>query len=110
IGPILSWLTHRVTITTRRVIIRRGFFVHRRSEVPLSRVREVRSKRGPVQRLFGSGDIELLVGVDAPVLLRDVPNVILVVDALQELIEQDFRHSTSAGGAMPGDTTVLPGA
>lgn len=110
IGPVLSWLTHRVTITTRRVIIRRGFFVHRRSEVPLSRVREVRSKRGPVQRLFGSGDIELLVGVDAPVLLRDVPNVILVVDALQELIEQDFRHSTSAGGAMPGDTTVLPGA
>ncbi len=135
IGPVLGWLANRVTLTDRRVIVRRGFFVHRRSEIPLSRVREVRSRRGPLQRMFGSGDIELMVGPDsAPVLLRDVSAPGVVVDALQQLIEQNFRAEQSAqpaqhwpavpgsvGGPQPmpgwaapgsspvhGDTTLLP--
>ena len=95
VGPLLGWLTNRVTVTTRRVIVRRGFFVHRRSEVPLSRVREVRSKRGIAQRMFGSGDIELMVGVDAPIVLRDVPAPADAIDALQELIEQNYRLSAA---------------
>ncbi len=115
VGPILGWLTTRVTLTSRRVIVRRGFFVHRRSEIPLSRVREVRSKRGLVQRMFGSGDIELLVGPDAPTVLRDVPGADVIVDALQELIEQDYLRAPQApfGSAFAApspqnDTTVLP--
>lgn len=98
IGPLLGWLTSRVTITSRRVILRDGFFVHRRVEVPMSRVREVRSRRGPVQRMFGSGDIELLVGPDTPTVLRDLPGPDLVVDALQELIEQNFEPGAIAAG------------
>lgn len=90
VGPLLGWLTNRVTVTTRRVIVRRGFFVHRRSEVPLSRVREVRSKRSIVQRMFGSGDIELMVGADAPIVLRDVPAPADAIEALHELIEQNY--------------------
>ena len=120
VGPILGWLTNRVTITSRRVIVRRGFFVHRRSEIPLSRVREVRSRRGIGQRMFGAGDLELLVGPDAPTLLRDVPTPDAIVDALQELIEQDYlREGRAPGwgidgqgmqGMQPplGDTIVLP--
>ena len=110
VGPVLGWLANRVTITSRRVIVRRGFFVHRRTEIPLSRVREVRSKRGPVQRMFGSGDVELMVGVDAPTVLRDVPGAAAVVDALQELIERDYlsggaagmQHTAGSGLAGPG--------
>lgn len=111
IGPILGWLTNRVTITSRRVIVRRGFFVHRRSEIPLSRVREVRSKRGLGQRMFGSGDIELLVGPDAPTLLRDVPGPDLIVDALQELIEQDYLRNPQAqqtAWVTPGQASAQP--
>lgn len=114
IGPILGWLTHRITITSRRVIVRRGFFVHHRSEIPLSRVREVRSKRGPLQRMAGAGDVELLVGPDAPTLLRDVPGPDAIVDALQELIEQNYLRDPRAGqqewlvpgqGGQPGQLT-----
>lgn len=130
IGPVLGWLTNRVTLTNRRVITRSGFFVHRRSEIPLSRVREVRSKRGPMQRMFGSGDVELLVGPDAPTVLRDVPGPEAIVDALQELIEQNYlrvsqlqqsqqllsghqaplggESSRGPAGSSFGDTTVLP--
>lgn len=99
VGPVLGWLANRATITNRRVIVRRGFFVHRRTEIPLSRVREVRSKRGPVQRMFGSGDVELVVGVDAPTVLRDVPGATAVGDALQELIERDYLSGGAAAGA-----------
>lgn len=90
VGPVLGWMTHRTTLTTRRVIVRSGFFVHRRSEIPLSRIREVRSRHGVIQRMFGAGDIELFAGPDAPTVLRDVPGALLLVDALQELIEQNF--------------------
>ena len=91
LGPLLGWLTDSVTVTDRRVIVKHGFFVHRRSEIPLSRVREVRLKRGPLQQLFGSGDIELMVGAEAPVVLRDRPGPRLILDALQELVEENYR-------------------
>ncbi len=91
VGPLLGWLTDSVTVTDRRVIVKHGFFVHRRSEIPLSRVREVRLKRGPLQQLFGSGDIELMVGAEAPVVLRDRPGPRLILDALQELVEENYR-------------------
>lgn len=100
IGPILSWLTRRVIVTNRRVILREGFFVQRRTEVPMTRIREVRSRRGPVQRLFGSGDVELLVGPEAPTRLRDVPGPALVIDALQELIERNFEPGAVATGPL----------
>ena len=119
LGPVLGWLSNRTIITDRRVIVRQGFFVHRRSEVPLSRVREVRSRRGPVQRLFGSGDIELMVAADAPARLRDVPGPQAVVEALQQLVEQAYQRASApwppaavaAPGSNPfgyGETTVLP--
>ncbi|XPP27608.1 MAG: PH domain-containing protein [Leucobacter sp.] len=108
IGPVLAWLSTRVTITNRRVILRRGFFVHHRSELPLSRVREVRSRRGLVQRLFGSGDVELVVGNEPPVVLRDIPGPAGVVDALQELIERNYAREAAAPAVASDLTTALP--
>lgn len=88
--PILRWLATRTTVTTRRVIVRQGFVVQRRSELQLGSVREVRLKRGPLQRAFRSGDVELLVGAETPTRLIDVPGAELVVDALQELIAHNY--------------------
>lgn len=103
VGPILAWLNNRVIVTDRRVIVRQGFLVQRRAEVPISRVREVRSRRGIVQRMFGSGDVELLVGADEPTILRDVPAPALLVDALQELIERNYdRIGGPSAGFGPG--------
>lgn len=114
--PVLFWLTERVTVTTRRVVLRRGVFVRYRSEIPFSRVREVRARRGIVQRMLGSGDIEMMVGADAT-LVPDVPGVEGVVDALQALIERGYAESLQyAGGAtgrvpggVPGGSAPRPG-
>lgn len=110
-GPVLAWLNNRVIVTDRRVIVRHGFLVQRRAEVPISRVREVRSRRGIVQRVFGSGDVELLVGADEPTILRDVPAPALLVDALQELIERNYdRIGGPSAGFGPGMGSAQPGS
>ena len=108
VGPIVGWLADRITVTTRRVIMHRGVLIRRRSEIPLSRIREVRSRRGIGQRMVGSGDIELFVGAEPPTRLRDLPAVGQAVDALQELIEENYRAGLGSGAAPGGDTGQAP--
>lgn len=95
IGPILSWLARRVVVTTRRVIVHHGFFVRHRTEVSLARVREVRSKQHPIQRMWGSGDIDLLVGTEAT-RIPDAPGMQALHSALQELAAESYDQQLRA--------------
>lgn len=95
--PLVSWLTCRTVITSRRVIVRGGLFVRHRSEVQLSRVREVRTRRGMLQRMWGASDIDLMFGAEA-VTLQDVPGAADVAEALQDLMERNYAHATRAQG------------
>lgn len=106
-APILAWLTRRITVTNRRVIFRHGIFVRHRSETPLARVREVRSRRGPIQRLCGAGTIDLHVGAER-VTMPDVPGVVLVSDALQELVAQNYVQMTNNVHATSFFNTGMP--
>ena len=91
IVPVLSWLARRTTVTTRRVIARRGILVHQRTELPLSRVREVRARRGPLQRLWGAGDIELHHGSES-MRIEDAPGVVRITEALNDLMERNYAQ------------------
>lgn len=95
IGPILGWLSHRAVVTTRRVIVHRGFFVRHRTEVSLARVREVRSKQNPIQRMWGSGDLDLFVGSEAT-RVSDAPRVKDLHAAIQELSERSYDEQLRA--------------
>lgn len=100
--PILSWLAHRTTVTTSRVIMRRGLLSRHRSEVPLVRVREVRLRQRLAQRVWGAGDIDLLYGAESYA-LHDVPGSARIADALQELVQRNF----AAGAAGAATSSVL---
>lgn len=89
--PLLSWLGKRYVITTRRIILRRGFFVRIRQELLHSRGYDVTVRKGALQSMFGSGDIEVNTGLDHPVVLRDVPNADLVQGALHDLMEASLN-------------------
>lgn len=95
IAPILGWLSRRVVVTTRRVIVHRGFFVRHRSEVSLARVREVRSKQNPIQRLWGSGDIDLYVGAEST-RIPDAPGLKELHAAIQEISERNYDEQMRA--------------
>lgn len=83
--PLVAWLSGRITITSRRIIVTNGFIVRSRREIPLSRVTDVTLRRSPIQAAFGSGDIVLSRGDDKGIRVRDLPNAPLVQAALVQL-------------------------
>ena len=87
IVPFLVWLSRRYTITTRRVITTTGLIMHRRTELTHARGYTMTVTRGPLQRLWGAGNISLSNGAEAPMLLRNVPNVRLIHEVLVDQVE-----------------------
>src|SRR5690606_30569567 len=51
--PLLSWLSHRYIITTRRLVLRKGFFVRTRQELLHSRGYDVTVRKNALQSMFG---------------------------------------------------------
>ena len=85
--PLLAWLARTYTITTRRIVVRSGVLVRRRREVLHSRVRSVTVRGTVLQRLLRSGDLEIDLGPDHDVVLRDVPGAALVLEVLHDFSE-----------------------
>ncbi|WP_158862717.1 PH domain-containing protein [Leifsonia sp. AG29] len=92
--PLASWLSRRYTITTRRIVLRHGFFVRVRQELLHSRGYDVSVRRTWLQSAFRSGDVLINSGLEHPVVLRDVPRADQVRRALSELME----HSQNVVG------------
>ncbi|MFE7195782.1 PH domain-containing protein [Microbacterium oxydans] len=85
--PFVIWYSRTTTVTTRRVIARQGLGARSRHEMSHARGYTIAVRRGPLQRLWGSGTIILSNGVDAPLRLPNVPNVTLVHETLADQIE-----------------------
>jgi uncharacterized membrane protein YdbT with pleckstrin-like domain len=85
--PLLRWLAHNYTITTRRVVLRSGVFVRVRQELLHSRAFDVTVRRSAVQTMFGTGDVLLNLGGEGRLVLRDVPSPNLVQETLHDLIQ-----------------------
>ncbi|BDZ45879.1 PH domain-containing protein [Naasia aerilata] len=85
--PFLRWLGRVYTLTTRRIVLRRGLVIRSRQEVLLTRGYDVTLRRGPLQAISGSGDIIVDTGGEDPVVLKDVPAAVQVQAALADLME-----------------------
>lgn len=85
--PYFAWLSRRFIITTRRIVVRRGFFVRRRQELLHSRGYDVELSRGPLQAMFGSGNLRVTVAGETVLVMRDVPRARTVQVALHDLME-----------------------
>lgn len=89
--PLLSWLGHNYTITSRRIVLRSGLLVRVRQEQLHSRGYDVTVRKTALQSMFGSGDIEVGTGSEHPLVMRDVPDADLVLDALHDLMEAGLQ-------------------
>lgn len=87
--PLVVWLSRRYTITTRRIILRHGFFVRVRQELLHSRGYDISLRRTWLQSAFRSGDVRINSGLESPVVLVDVPKANLVQSALHDLMENN---------------------
>jgi membrane protein YdbS with pleckstrin-like domain len=110
--PLLGWLGRRYTITTRRIVLRRGFFVRVRQELLHSRGYDITVRRNALQSMFGSGAVRINTGLDHPVVLKDVPNADLVQGALHDLMERSINPIAArrqAAASSPPDETIVWG-
>jgi len=89
--PFFGWLAKNYTITTRRVVLFSGVFVRVRQELLHSRGFDVTVRQNWVQRMFGSGDLLINAGHDYPVVLRDIPSVLITQAALHDLMENNHN-------------------
>ena len=86
--PLIFWLNRVTIITTRRLIVTRGFLVRERTEFSLGRASDTSLRRGPLQLLTNSGDVIVHAAGEGTLVLRDVPRARLVHRAIAELIER----------------------
>ncbi|MCB1282287.1 MAG: PH domain-containing protein [Salinibacterium sp.] len=108
--PLLAWLGRRYTITTRRIVLRRGFIVRARQELLHSRGYDITVRKNALQSMFGSGDVRINTGLDHPVVLKDVPNADLIQSALHDLMERSINpiaaRRQAAESSVPDETIV----
>ena len=100
--PWFVWLSRSYTITTRRVIARRGVFARRRREYAHARGYGIQVRRGPIQRMWRAGTITLVNGVDQPLVLRNIPDAGIVQEVLADQVEvsQILAHRDAQSGSM----------
>jgi uncharacterized membrane protein YdbT with pleckstrin-like domain len=107
--PFLAWLGRNYTITSRRIVLRSGFFVRIRQELLHSRGYDVTVRKNALQTMFGSGDVLINGGQENPVVLRDIPDSDLVQEALHDLMEASLNPVAARRQqeeSNPDDTTM----
>ena len=105
--PYILWLNQRSTITTRRIIVRRGFFVRERREIFHSRGYHVALKRSWLQSAFRSGTLVISSGAEKPLVLSDVPGANAVLETLQDLVEKNQVVVSPHAGSVGTATTAF---
>lgn len=87
LAPFFRWRTSTYTITSRRVITRKGILNRSGHTVPLARITDVSYERSLVDRLLGCGTLQLRTAADGQnMTLPDVPDVEKVQLMLTELL------------------------
>jgi membrane protein YdbS with pleckstrin-like domain len=89
--PLVAWLGRSYTVTSRRIVFRSGLVVRVRREILHSRGYHVVVRQNALQRVFGSGDLQFTTGHDQWIVMRDVPDVDLVQEAVHDVVEASAR-------------------
>ena len=97
VRPILVWASATYTLTTRRLITRRGVITRRGHDIPLSRISDVAYEHGPIDRLLGCGTLIISdASTHGRVVLHDIPEVEETQRKIHELLD-DVDDSTQPG-------------
>lgn len=87
IVPAIQWRFSRYTLTTTQMVAARGIIWRSRQTVPISRVAQIQTERGLLDRIFDCGTLIILDQSSSdPLYFRDIPQVLRVADQINELI------------------------
>jgi membrane protein YdbS with pleckstrin-like domain len=85
--PFVRWRSTSYVVTNKRVLVRTGIITKVGRDIPLFRINDVSTEKGPLDRLFGCGTIVIADASEKPgLVLRDVPDVDDVQVKLHDLL------------------------
>jgi len=88
--PLLRWRTTAYELTTRRLRLRDGIIARNGRDIPLSRITDVSFRKGPLDRLLGSGTLIVeSAGEHGQLRLNEIPNAERVQATLFQLVEDE---------------------
>ena len=94
--PWIKWITTTYTVTTKRVITRKGIIKRTGHDLPLTRISDIQIEKDFDDRIFGCGSLALQTSADDPLLLRDVPKVETVQVEISNLLFHDIQGAIDA--------------
>ena len=94
--PWIKWITTTYTVTTKRVITRKGSIKRTGHDLPLTRISDIQIEKDFDDRIFGCGSLALQTSADDPLLLRDVPKVETVQVEISNLLFHDIQGAIDA--------------
>lgn len=90
VRPLLVWLAASYTVTTRRLITRRGVLTRHGHDIPLSRISDVAYEMDLIDRMLGCGTLRVSdASTDGEVVLPDIPHVEDVQRTINDLLHND---------------------
>jgi len=97
VRPALVWATASYTFTNRRLITRTGVLTRRGHDIPLTRISDVASELGIVDRMLGCGTLIISdASTHGSVRLPDIPHVEDTQRRLNQLLNE-LDHSGHDG-------------
>jgi len=97
VRPVLVWATASYTFTNRRLITRTGVLTRRGHDIPLTRISDVASELGLVDRMLGCGTLIISdASTHGSVRLPDIPHVEDTQRRLNQLLNE-LDHSGHDG-------------
>jgi len=88
--PLLRWRTTVYELTTRRLRLRDGIVARNGRDIPLSRITDISFRKGPLDRLLGSGTLVVeSAGEHGQLRLTEIPHVERVQALLFQLVEDE---------------------
>ena len=111
IWPIIVWLASTDTLTTRRLISRRGVFSREGKDIPMDRVQSVSYRRTLLERMLGCGTLVVqTAGETSDVELTDVAHLERRLLQVQELILDDEIPAEGTAHGTGDDVREAPTA
>ncbi|NYH79356.1 putative membrane protein YdbT with pleckstrin-like domain [Actinopolyspora biskrensis] len=95
--PLLRWWTTHFVVTTQRLMVREGVITRSGVHIPVDRINSVRSRRGLLDRLLGSGTLIVESASDEPLEFDDISDVDRVQSLLYGTLDEDSEGGHPAG-------------
>jgi len=87
VWPLVGWWNRTYTLTSERLVTRRGVVRRSGRDIPLTRVNDVAFEQGILDRLVGAGTLKVsAASQEGTAVLRDIPRIHQVSLRMNELV------------------------